>query len=169
MIKRILILLILGLGGAWAVREYVAEGVWVASASMEPTLPVGSHFFVNKLAYRNNLPLRGDIIVFQNPVDDQMGMIKRVIAVGGDTIEMRSKQVFLNGEPLSEPYAVYKRAKERLVGDNRDAIKVPEDTVYVLGDNRDESSDSSQWVDRETGQNVPFVPRKKIQGRLMIP
>ena len=168
-LKRILLILVLALGGAAITREYVFEGVWVASGSMEPTLPVGTHYFVNKWVYRFQQPQRGDIIVLRDPVDQEKGLIKRVIAVGGDQVQMRDKVVFLNGYALAEPYSVHDRAQERLVGDNSPLLTVPADSFFVLGDNRDESEDSSVWKDPQTGEPVRFVQKKDIQGRLIIP
>jgi signal peptidase I len=136
---------------------------------MEPTLPVGTHYFVNKLVYRFHSPLRGEIIVFRSPVDQQFGMIKRVIAVPGDTVEIKAKQVYLDGSVLNEPYAVYKRRNERLKGDTIEAMKVPDNAYFVLGDNRDESEDSTSWVDPKTSQRIYFIHGQDIQGRLMIP
>jgi signal peptidase I len=169
LIKRTLLIVILSLAGAGLVRAFLLEGVWVASGSMEPALAVGTHYFVNKLVYRLHPPLRGDMIVFKDPVDEQKGLIKRVIAVGGDTVEIRSKQVFLNGSALTEPYAIYKRANERLLGDNMPPKTVPSGHYFVLGDNRDESEDSTSWKDPKTGERIYFIGHQAIQGRLVIP
>jgi signal peptidase I len=166
--KRLLFLLVLGVGGAWIVRQYVFEGVWVASGSMEPTLPVGTHYFVNKLVYRLHPPRRGEIIVFKSPVDAEKGLIKRVIAVGDDEVEVRDKHVYVNKTAIQEPYVVYKRAGERLKGDTLEPMKVPQDHFFVLGDNRDESEDSSTWMDKSTNTHVFFIKRQDIQGRLVI-
>jgi signal peptidase I len=168
LIKRLAFLVVLALGGAWVVRNYLIEGVYIASGSMEPTLPVGGHYLVNKLAFHLGAPKRGEIIVFRSPVDQQKGMVKRVIAVPGDTIELRDKQVLLNGAPLSEPYAVYKRRNERLVGDNIEPLKVPDNSYFVMGDNRDESDDSTEWRDPATGKPIYFVTNENLQGRLII-
>ena len=169
MIKRLLLIVIVSLSGAGLVRGFLFEGVWIASGSMEPTLPEGTHYFVNKVIYHLRPPLRGEIIVFRSPVDNQKGLIKRVIAVGGDRVEIRRKQVSLNGTPLSEPYAVYKRATERLLGDTLPLLAVPAEAYFVLGDNRDESEDSDSWKDAATGAKIYFVKRENIQGRLVIP
>jgi len=159
---------VLALAGAYIVRHYLFEGVWVASGSMEPTLPVGNHYFVNKWIYHVSKPQRGEIIVFQSPVDGEKGLIKRVIAVGGDHVQLRDKQVFLEEKPLSEPYAFYKRPNDHLVGDNSPPLTVPADSYFVLGDNRDESEDASVWKDPNTGESIRFIQMKDIQGRLVI-
>jgi signal peptidase I len=134
---------------------------------MEPTLAVGDHYLVNKLTYRFHGPERGDIIVFRSPVDEQTGFIKRVIAVSGDSIEMREKHVILNGKSLEEPYTEYKRAQEALEGDNLGPFKVPEGNVFVLGDDRDESFDSTTWKDAKTGEHIYFLPNSHIKGKLI--
>jgi len=134
---------------------------------MEPTLFIGTHYLVNRLTYRFYPPRRGDIIVFRSPVDHQTGYIKRVIGAAGDQIQIKTKQVFLNGKPLDEPYTIHKRASERLVGDNLGPVTVPKDSVFVLGDNRDESFDSSVWKDPKTGEPVYFLSDDDIKGKLI--
>ncbi len=140
----------------------------MATGSMEPTLKVGAHYFVNKVAYLRKLPLRGEIIVLEDPLDPKKGMIKRVIAIEGDRIARRAKAVYLNDLLLSEPYAVYSRPNDPLVGDNFNPLVVPKGCVFVLGDNRDESEDSSVWTDPQTGDPIRFIKHEKIQGRLII-
>jgi len=109
---------------------------------------------------------RGDIVVFPSPVDAKKGLIKRVIAVGGDTIEIQNKKIYLNWEEiLNEPYTVYKRKNEILRGDNIPEIQVPEDCVFVMGDNRDWSKDSRDWKDAE-GNPLYFISVDDIRGRI---
>ena len=169
MIKRLLLIVLLSLAGAWVLRSFFFETVAIATGSMEPTLPLGTRYGVNKWVYKLVPPRRGDIVMFKSPVEPGKGLIKRVVAVGGDRVEIRNKQVFLNGQPLYEPYAVHKRASERLVGDNLGPLTAPPDHVFVLGDDRDESEDSSVWKDPKTGTPVYFVKNSEIQGRLMRP
>src|SRR5260370_39611621 len=102
--KRILFLLALGIAGAVLVRTFLFRPVSVAYASMEPTLFLGTHYLVNRLVYQIHGPERGDIIVFTSPVDHRTGYIKRVIAISGDRIELRAKQVILNDSPVEEPF-----------------------------------------------------------------
>jgi len=167
--RRLLFLIALGIAGAWFVRTHLYEGVSVESASMEPTLFVGVHYMVNRWVYRFESPKRGDIISLVNPVDNQSLYIKRIIALPGDIVEMKNKRVVLNGQPLSEPYAIYKRAGEALDGDNLGPLTVPPSHVFVLGDNRDFSLDSTSWFDSQTKKHIYFLPFKNIRGRLINP
>jgi signal peptidase I len=165
---RLLWLTFLGALGALLLRAFVFEGVYIASASMEPALPVGRHLFVNKLAYRTGSPQRGDIVVFPSPVDDEKDLVKRVIAVAGDDVLIREKKVYLNGAALEEPYAVHDRP-EMLVGDNLDVGVVPPGRVFVMGDNRDHSGDSRDWKDAKTGAPIRFIRIGDIKGKLIEP
>ena len=108
-----------------------------------------------KLPYLRNTiiplgqPQRGDIAVFIYPEDKSKDFIKRVIAVGGDTVEVRNKKVFINGEPMDDPHGVhvedviYPKSIQRR--DNMGPVKVPEGAIFVMGDNRDQSYDSRFW------------------------
>ncbi len=143
------------------IRTFVIQAFKIPSGSMKPTLEIGDHILVNKFSYgvkmpylRNTLipfgqPQRGDIAVFIYPEDKTKDFIKRVIAVGGDTVEIRNKKVFINGEAINDPYGVhvedviYPKAIQRR--DNLGPIKVPEGTLFVMGDNRDQSYDSRFW------------------------
>ncbi len=92
LVRRLLFLVALALGGTWILRTFFFDTISVASGSMEPTLEVGTHFWVNRLVYRFHNPERGDIIVFTSPVDEETGFIKRVIAVPGDAVELETKK-----------------------------------------------------------------------------
>ena len=144
------------------VRFWVAEPIYVASPSMEPALKTGTLMVLDKLTLRLRPPRRGDILSFRSPISE-LDMLKRVIALPGETIEMREKAVFINGKPLDEPYAVHSRASERLEGDNIGPLLVPESGFFVLGDNRDESNDSTVWRDSD-GNPLRFLRLRLIQG-----
>lgn len=165
--NRWLFLISLGIAGGLLFRKYGIEGIYVASPSMEPALPVGTHYFLDKFTFNFREPRRGEIIVFASPLEDEKDLIKRVIALPGDTVSIKEKQLYLNGEKLVESYARYTRKDELLVGDNLAEIKVPEHSYFVLGDNRDESKDSSTWKDVKTGENIYFIHANMIKGRLM--
>ncbi len=162
-------LILIGVLCALLFRACVAEGIVIASGSMEPTLPVGRRLFVNKLAYRFDKPKRGEIVVFPSPVEAGKDLVKRVIAVEGDEVKIVDKQVVLNGIPLNEPYAVHDRKDERLVDDNMDVGRVPPGHLFVLGDNRDHSGDSRDWKDPKTGHPIYFVDMDKIKGKVIEP
>ncbi|HAH31083.1 MAG TPA: signal peptidase I [Elusimicrobia bacterium] len=147
-------------------RRYLAEPVYIASASMEPTLTVGHHLFVDKITYRFRKPGRQEIICFESPVGEAHDSIKRVIAVEGDTVGLKEKKVYLNGEPQLEIYTRYTRAGETLEGDNLGPLKVPPDSFFVLGDNRDNSNDSATWKDPATGERFYFIKLERVRGKV---
>jgi signal peptidase I len=144
---------------ALAVRSSVVQAFWVPSGSMLPTIQIGDHIFVNKLAYAVRLPLigteiwkvgdlkRNDIVVFVSPVDRSTDLIKRVIAVPGDTVEIKSKKVFVNGEAIPDSHAHFEDSTIVSNGtrDNMPPTQVPEGKFFVMGDNRDRSYDSRFW------------------------
>ena len=159
---RLLKLVLIALAVVLPIRAWVAEPIYVASPSMEPTLKTGTMLILDKLTLRVRPPRRGDILSFRSPVDSH-DLLKRVIALPGETIEMREKVVFINGKELDEPYVVHSRPGERLEGDTMGPLVVPDKGFFVLGDNRDESNDSSVWKDLE-GNPVRFLRLRLIQG-----
>lgn len=130
----------------------VVARVRVENISMRPTLKPGEFLLVNKLAYRVGEIGHGDIIVFHYPLNPQEDYIKRVIGVPGDEVIVRGGEVFVNGQRLEEDYIMAPPGYE-------DSWVVPEDEVFVLGDNRNQSSDSHSWG---------FVPFQNIVGRAMV-
>jgi signal peptidase I len=144
---------------ALLVRSSVVEAFWVPSGSMLPTIQIGDHLFVNKLAYGMHLPFvsrelaqwrglqRNDIIVFTSPVDRSIDLIKRVIAVAGDTVEVHDKKLVINGETVPDPHATFTDPNVHNVvpRDNFGPVTVPAGKFFVMGDNRDQSYDSRYW------------------------
>lgn len=130
-IETIAIALILTL----VVRSFIVESFVVKGGSMRPTLQDGERLLVSKFKYRINEPKRGDIIVFRSPVDPGDDLIKRVIAVPGERVEIVDGEVLVDGSSLDEPYA------RPNVG-NFPPHVVPDGRVFVLGDNRPNSEDS---------------------------
>lgn len=112
--------------------------VRVDGFSMLPTLHDGEFVLVNRLTYRFEAPQRGDIVVFHYPPDPRQDLIKRVIGLPGDTVGIQGGMVRVNDEPLSEPYI----AQSPLYSGT---WVVPEGHLFVLGDNRNDSSDSHSW------------------------
>lgn len=152
-LKTIGLSLVLALG----IRHFVAEARYIPSESMVPTLEVNDRLIVEKISYRFNPPQRGDIIVFwpnerlreQNP-ELKDAFIKRVIGLPGEKVEVRDGTVFIDDQPLQEPYIAAK--PDYIWGPE----VVPPDSYLVLGDNRNNSFDSHFWG---------YVPRENIIGR----
>lgn len=118
--------------------NYITARIRVDGSSMEPTLHSGQLVLVNRLAYKLGQPTHGDIIIFYFPRDPDQEYIKRLIGLPGDHISIQDSRVTVNGIQLDEPYI----AAAPLYNGNWD---VPENQYFVLGDNRNNSSDSHQW------------------------
>ncbi|HSL93666.1 MAG TPA: signal peptidase I [Bacillota bacterium] len=134
---------------AFFIRSYIGEARSIPSGSMEPTLKIKDMFFVEKLSYRFGEMERGDIIVFWPPekLQPDFPYVKRLIALAGETVEIRDGIVYVDGIPLNEPYA------EPWRGDFG-PLAVPEGHMFVLGDNRPSSADSREWGLAETDHVV---------------
>ena len=160
---------------ALLIRSFVIQAFKIPSGSMLPTLLVGDHILVNKFIYGTKIPFtderilslrsprRGDIIVFQYPMDKRKDFIKRVVGVEDDVVEIRDKVVFINGEPWGNSYGVHKESTI-LPGsvshrDNFGPVSVPPDALFTMGDNRDRSHDSRFWG---------FVDLKEVKGSAFI-
>ncbi len=126
---------------SFAFRGFVAEARFIPSESMEPTLHVGDKLYVEKITYKVGDIERGDIVVFEAPEASQHkeDMIKRVIALPGETVEIRGGIVYVNGQALDEPYEAEKPASDF------PKMVVPENNLFVMGDNRNNSLDSRFW------------------------
>ena len=120
------------------VRPFVLEAFRIPSESMVPTLEVGDRVFVNKFIYRFTEPERGDIVVFESVNGGEEDLIKRVVGVPGDEIEVRSGTLLVNGEPQNEPYLNREIPDDSFFGPSR----LSEGEVFVMGDNRANSADS---------------------------
>ena len=116
----------------------VSARVRVDGLSMLPTLKDGEFVLVNRLAYRIGEPARGDIVVFRSTTNFDLDLIKRIIGVPGDDVRVADGRVIVNGLALSEPYI---NAEPRYSGE----WSVPQGYLFVLGDNRNDSSDSHAW------------------------
>lgn len=135
--------------------DTVVGRVRVENISMQPTLHEGQFLLVNKLAYREQLGgefQRGDIIIFHYPRNPQEDYIKRVIGIPGDFVEISNGQVKVNGQLLNEPYIA-------APPNYSSSWQVPEGQIFVLGDNRNQSSDSHSWG---------FVPVENVIGKALI-
>jgi len=160
--RRLLYLLALALAVVLPLRTWVAEPITIASPSMAPALRVGTLLILDKWTLSARPPRRGEIVSFRSPVGTE-DLVKRVIAVPGETVELRKKKVFIDGEELREPYVAHSRPEESLEGDDFGPLTVPEKCYFVLGDNRDESNDSSVWK-TTSGERIYYVCAEALQG-----
>jgi signal peptidase I len=116
----------------------VSARIRVDGESMVPTLVTGEYVIVSRMSYRFNTPQRGDIIVFHFPRDPKEEYIKRIIGLPGDEVQVMNGQVYINGQLLNESYVNVKM-------DYNGTWRVPAGQLFVLGDNRNNSSDSHDW------------------------
>ncbi len=160
------------------VMTFVVQAFQIPTGSMEPTLLVGDFLLVNKLAYvRPVLPLEGiilprkplarkDIVVFKYPKELTKDFVKRVIALEGEKLEIRDKQIYINDRPIDEPYKVHSDSQvfakndayhyDDVIRDNYGPVVVPPGHCFVMGDNRDNSADSRYWG---------FLPLSYVKGK----
>ena len=157
------------------IRTFLVQAFKIPSGSMIPTLAIGDHILVNKFIYGTKVPFtdtvfiplkapqRGDIIVFKYPEDEKKDFIKRVVGLPGDTLEVRNKIVYINGVPLKESYASFSDPAVIPPGaqprDNVGPVIIPEESYFMMGDNRDHSLDSRYWG---------FVKLNKIKGKAFM-
>jgi signal peptidase I len=161
-------------------RTFVVQAFKIPTGSMEPNLLIGDHLLVNKFVFaptvssveRTILPMadirRGDIVVFKYPEDPERDFIKRVIGLSGETIELREHRIHVNGRAIEEPYAHYLPRPAGLgngeitpddVRERYGPVVVPAGSVFVMGDNRDNSQDSRYWG---------FLPKENIKGKALM-
>jgi signal peptidase I len=160
---------------ALTIRTFVVQAFKIPSGSMEDTLAIGDHLFVNKFLYgiqipftdkrilRMRAPQRGDVVVFKFPEDRSKDFVKRLIGVPGDEVMVRNKQVYVNGTAYMNPHEVHKEG-QMLPGqmsprDNFGPVQIPLDCYFMMGDNRDRSYDSRFWG---------FVKDSDIRGKAFI-
>ena len=160
------------------VRTWVVQAFKIPTGSMENNLLIGDHLLVNKFVFgptassidRAFLPIRDirrrDVIVFKYPDEPERDFIKRVIGLPGETVELRAKKVYIDGQPLDEPYVHFlepaSESQEITSYDVRELygpVKVPEGQYFVMGDNRDNSQDSRYWG---------FLPAHYVKGRALM-
>jgi signal peptidase I len=143
------------------IRTFIVQAFKIPSGSMIPTLQIGDHILVNKLAYGIRIPFwdqyvidftevqRGDVIVFIFPEDRSKDFIKRVVGVAGDAVEIRGKKILINGKEVEDPHAHFEGDDPQTVlpatRDDFGPTKVPANHLFVMGDNRDRSYDSRFW------------------------
>ena len=157
------------------IRTFVVQAFKIPSGSMKETLQIGDHILVNKFIYGIKLPFvqkmiipikephRDDIIVFRYPENPKVDFIKRVVGIEGDVIEVRNKKLFVNDELIDQAYAIH--TDPHIIPavynkrDNFGPVIVPQDSLFVMGDNRDNSKDSRFWG---------FVNLKAVKGKAFM-
>jgi signal peptidase I len=161
---------------ALVIRQFAVQAFTIPSGSMMDTLLIGDYILVNKFLFGPEIPFtdrhlpglrapeHGDIIVFKYPNDETRDFIKRIIAVGGDTVQVRDNRVNLNGKWLDEPYVLpgsFRSTPSTHCGYlyGCEPLVVPPGSYFVMGDNRDNSQDSRYWG---------FVKREKIRGKAFL-
>ena len=173
--------------------NFIAQATQVPTESMKPTIMVGDHFFLDKLAFPANYPRiiqpylpkraleRGDVIAFRAPNEGNIPFVKRVIGLPGDVIDIRNKIVFVNGEVLEEPYKIHVdktiysnqpwTPNDLRIRDNYGPATLPKDSYFVMGDNRDNSSDGRYWgfINRESVIGKPLFIYWSYDGEAYIP
>jgi signal peptidase I len=133
-------------------RENYTQAFTIPSASMQDTLLVGDYLLVDRSAYRTRSPRRGDIVVFSYPVDESRNFIFRIVGTPGDTLQLQGPAVLIDGRALDEPY-VRRRVSLTEAGTAApcryaygcEALTIPPDSYFVMGDNRDNANDSRFW------------------------
>jgi signal peptidase I len=154
------------------IRTFVVQAFKIPSGSMIPTLLIGDHILVSKFVYGVKNPFTGDtwfsmgdpqrhdVVVFKYPQNPSQDFIKRVVGVAGDRVEIVDKKVYINGEVFVEPHAVNKEPVQvGSVRDNMAPLVVPANSIFVMGDNRDNSYDSRFWG---------FVDLKAVRGKAFM-
>ncbi len=169
--EAILVALVLAL----FIRTFIVQAFKIPSGSMLPTLKIGDHLLVNKFIYGIKIPFsgnilvpvstpaRGDVIVFKYPGDPSIDYIKRVVAVEGDKLEIKNKEIHINDKKVDDSHAFFS-SKQILSAsvsprDNLGPIMIPKGKVFVMGDNRDNSNDSRFWG---------YVDETAIRGKAFI-
>lgn len=161
---------------ALVVRTFLVQAFHIPSGSMEPSLLVGDYLLVTKFnfgieipytdmrLFADRKPQRGDVIVFLYPVNPSMDFIKRVIGTGGEKVQIIQNRIYINDEMIPDPWGYFKRdglsAEEyESIIENFGPVVVPQSTLFVMGDNRDNSLDSRFWG---------FLPLKDVVGKALI-
>lgn len=143
-----------------SIKMFLVQAYRIPAGSLEPTILAGDQVFAKTFFAVKAGINRGDIIIFPFPEDTSKDFIKRVVAMGGEIIEIINKEVFINGDLFQEPYVIHTDPniipKDSMPRDNFGPVTVPEDAVFVMGDNRDNSYDSRFWG---------FVKKSDVAGK----
>ena len=146
-----------------SIKSYIVQAYKIPAGSLKPTLLAGDQILAKTgLSVKTGVQ-KGDIVIFPYPEDPSKDFIKRIVAVGGETIEIKEKKVYINDKLIHEPYII--SSDTRIIPgnvaprDNMSSIKIPDDSLFVMGDNRDNSHDSRFWG---------FVKKSSVTGKASI-
>ena len=158
-VKPLFVAAVLAIG----IRTFLFGPYKIPTGSMRPVLMEGDRIFVDKISYRFYGPQRGDIVVFKYPLDPKKDFVKRLVAFGGEDVEVRDGNVYIDAKKLEAPdlfqSRYYYNRNDWNYGKEGAHYRIPDGTLFVLGDNSAHSSDSRNWG---------FVPRKDIIGRAVV-
>jgi len=138
---------------------FVVQAFYIPSGSMEPTLQVDDRILVSKFSYRLGRIARGDVIVFHYPLNPGKDFVKRVVALGGERVELRDGVVLINKQPITELYPTALAAGDRACTTSYGPQTIPQGQLFVLGDNRCNSEDSRFFG---------FVPVENVVGKALL-
>lgn len=143
---------------AFCINRFLIANSTIPTGSMEPTIMVGDRVFGSRLAYNKADPQRGDIVIFKFPDNEKVYYVKRIIGLPGDTVDIYNGRVYLNGSetPLDEPYVATEQLPEPPMH-----FEVPEDSYFMMGDNRNYSLDARYWKNT-------YVKRDKIIAKVLV-
>jgi len=156
------------------IRTFVVQAFKIPSGSMEPTLLVGDYLLVNKFIYGIRIPFtetklfefkkpqRGDVIVFVFPLDPSKDFVKRVIGTEGEKVEIIDSKIYINGKPIADPWGHFEKIGSKAYRqsvENFGPVVVPKDSLFVMGDNRNNSQDSRFWG---------FLRTNAVLGKVLI-
>ena len=156
------------------IRTFIVQSFYIPSGSMEPSLLPGDYILVSKFIYGIRIPFvnvrmfsykepkRGDVIVFVYPKDPSKDFIKRVIGVQGETVRIIEGKIYINDMPISDPWGYFDKKEPPdfiAIVENFGPVVVPEDSLFVMGDNRNDSEDSRFWG---------YLPLKNVLGKAFV-
>jgi signal peptidase I len=145
----------------WTIRNNIARAYKIPSSAMEPTVLVGDHLIADMKIYKSEKPKRGDIIIFEFPKDPSKDFIKRVIGLEDEKVEIIDNKIYINEKLLDDPWGYLEDrglVKGSPVLEKFGPVVVPKDSLFALGDNRNNSQDSRFWG---------FVNIKKVKGKAL--
>lgn len=146
-----------------SIKKQIIQAYKIPAGSLKPALLIGDQILAKTGFAVNNGVQKGDVIIFSHPQDPSKDFIKRVVAIGGESIEIKGKKIYINHEKINEPYVIH--SDSRIIPanlsprDNMPAVKVPDDSLFVMGDNRDNSHDSRFWG---------FVETSAVKGKASV-